>query len=247
MPSLNDLLYTGFYPPIHDRRLHPGRWLANYVQTYVERDVRQMVNVRDLRTFHRFLRLCAGRNGQLLNLSNLAGECGITHNTAKAWISILEASYVLFLLPPHHQSFNKRVIKTPKLYFYDVGLLCWLLSIQSAQQLDTHSMRGAIFEAYIVGELKKARLNRGLPDHLYFWRDRSGNEVDVLIDHGDQLQPIEIKPGQTLSRDQFEGLRRWLELAGNTATDPMLIYGGDTAMTRSGVKVFPWFEGGWLA
>ena len=246
-PPLNDLLYTGFYPPIHDRGLDPGRWFGNYVQTYVERDVRQMVNVRDLRTFQRFLRLCAGRNGQLLNLSNLATESGITHNTAKAWISILEASYILFLLPPHHENFNKRVIKAPKLYFYDVGLVCWLLSIQSAEQLDTHSMRGAIFEAYVVGELKKAKLNQGLPDRLNFWRDRSGHEVDVLIDHGDRLQPIEIKSGQTLSRAQFEGLQRWLDLAGSSGDSPLLVYGGNEAVANSGIEVYPWFDRGWLS
>ena len=153
--------------------------------------------------------------GQLLNLSDIASDCGITHNTAKAWISILEASYIIFLLQPHHKNFNKRLIKTPKLYFYDSGLASWLLGIQSHEQLNTHSMRGPLFESFVVSEFLKSRYNRGMPGYLYFWRDRSGNEVDLLLEQGEKLKPIEIKSGKTLNVDYFNGLKKWLALAEN--------------------------------
>ena len=186
------------------------------------------------------MRLCAGRTGQLLNLSNLAADAGINANTARAWRSILEASYIVYLLQPHHQNFNKRLIKTPKLYFYDVGLAVYLLTIHSVAQLNTHAQRGALFETFIIGELLKDRYNQGLPAELFFWRDRSGNEIDVLIQRSDGLQPMEIKSGQTLNRDYFKGLHRWLKLAGPAGVDPMLVYGGDTAATHQGISVVPW-------
>lgn len=238
--SLDDVLFTGLYPPIHDRGLNPSIWYANYLQTYIERDVRQLVNVRDLSVFQRFVRLCAGRMGQLLNLSNLAADAGVNANTARAWISILEASYIVYLLQPHHQNFNKRLIKTPKLYFCDPGLAVYLLAIRDAAQLNAHAQRGALFETFIVGELLKARYNQGLPADLYFWRDRSGHEIDLLVQRGDGLQPIEIKSGQTLNRDFFKGLHRWLRLAGPAAVDPILVYGGSAAAIHQGIRVVPW-------
>lgn len=239
---LDEVLFTGLYPPVHDRGLEPRLWYANYAQTYVERDVRQLVNVRDLSNFQRFVRLCAGRTGQLLNLSALAADCGITHNTAKAWLSILEASYLVFLLQPYHQNFNKRLIKSPKLYFYDTGLASWLLSIQSPGQLNSHSLHGALFESFIISEMLKARYNQGLASDLYFWRDRSGNEVDVVRQRGEQLQPVEIKSGQTLNQDYFKGLQKWLSLAGPVAVRPALIHGGDQALRHEGIAVFPWWD-----
>jgi len=160
--------------------------------------------------------MCAARTGQLLNLSSLANDCGITHNTAKAWISVLEASYIVHLLAPHHQNFNKRLVKTPKLYFLDTGLAVWLLGIQTVDQLSIHSQRGALFESWVINELLKSRYNAGEMSNLYFWRDRSGHEVDVLIDHGTHLSPLEIKSGQTISRDYFRGLEFWRKLAGET-------------------------------
>jgi len=239
--TLDDVLFTGLYPPVHDRSLSPRPWYANYMQTYVERDVRQLLNVRDLSDFQRFVRLCAGRTGQLLNLSGLATDCGITHNTARSWISILEASYIVFLLQPHHRNFNKRIIRTPKLYFYDTGLAAWLLAIQDSVQLNAHSMRGALFETFVISESLKARFNQGLPGQdLYFWRDRSGTEVDLLVDRGEQLRPVEIRSGQTLSSDSFKGLQKWLQLAGSQAVDPALVYGGTEALVHAGVQVVPW-------
>jgi uncharacterized protein len=163
-----------------------------YTTAYIERDVRQQIKVLDLETFQRFVRLCAGRCGQLLNLSSLATECGITHNTAKAWISVLEASYLVFQLRPHHTNFNKRLVKTPKLYFYDTGLAARLLGIRTAEQLVNHPLRGNLFETFVVAELVKSRLNRGESHGLYFWRDSSGNEVDVIAERGNHLMPIEI-------------------------------------------------------
>lgn len=238
--SLDEVLFTGLYPPIHDKKLNPHIWYANYMQTYIERDVRQMVNVRDLSSFQRFVRLCAGRVGQLLNLSDIASDCGITHNTAKAWISILEASYIIFLLQPHHKNFNKRLIKTPKLYFYDSGLASWLLAIQSHEQLNTHSMRGPLFESFVVSEFLKSRYNQGMPSYLYFWRDRSGNEVDLLLEQGEKLKPIEIKSGGTLNVDYFNGLKKWLALAESTAINPTLIYGGGESARHAGIRVMSW-------
>ncbi len=240
--TLDAFLYKGSYPPLYDRRLIPAQWYAGYVTTYLERDMRQLINVRDLAVFQRFIRLCAGRTGQLLNLSSLANDSGITHNTAKAWISILEASYILFLLPPHHRNFNKRLVKTPKLYFYDTGLAAWLLGVQSADQLAIHPQRGALFETWVVGELLKGRYNRSLPSNLFFWRDNTGNEVDVLVDQGLSLLPIEIKSGQTISADYFSSLRKWFSWAGTEAGKPSLIYGGDERQERREAEVVPWRE-----
>lgn len=238
--NLNTMLFTGGYPALYDRSVSPRHWFSAYVTAYVERDVRQLLKVQDLDTFQRFVRLCAGRSAQVLNLSSLATDCGITHNTAKAWISVLEASYVLFLLRPHHANFNKRLIKSPKLYFHDTGLLCWLLGVQKPDQLAAHPLRGQVFETYVMSELRKTFLNQGEPPLLYFWRDSNGNEVDVLIEKGGYLVPVEIKSGQTLNRDFFTGLERWTEMAGDVARDPTLIYGGEGELRHKGVQVLGW-------
>jgi predicted AAA+ superfamily ATPase len=239
---LDHVLFRGLYPPLHDRKLAPHLWYGNYVQTYIERDVRQMLNVRDLNTFRRFVRLCAGRIGQLLNLSNLAEDCAITHNTAKAWISILEASYIVFLLQPHHANFNKRIIKTPKLYFYDTGLAAWLLSIQNADQLNLHPMRGAVFESFVISEFFKAQLNQGIQPNYFFWRDRSGNEIDLLVERGSRLRPIEIKSGKTVNQNFFNGLKKWMSISGELGIDPTLIYGGDMSYKQKEFKIVSWMD-----
>jgi len=242
--ELDKCMYTGGYPALYHCPLVPRQWFPAYVTAYVERDVRQLLNVQDLDIFQRFVRLCAGRSGQLLNLSTLANDCGVTHNTAKAWISVLEASYLVFLLRPHHASFNKRLIKSPKLYFLDTGLLCWLLGIQEPGQLEAHPLRGAVFETFVISELRKAFFNRGEPPMFYFWRDSNGNEVDLLIESGGGLIPIEIKSGQTLNRDFFTGLERWNALAGSMARNPTLIYGGDEVQERRGIRVLGWRQVG---
>ncbi len=238
--TLDAFLYQGCYPPLYDRPLAPGHWHANYVATYLERDLRQLVNIRDLTSFRRFLRLCAGRTGQLLNLSSLANDCGISHNTAKSWISILEASYILFLLPPHHRNFNKRIVKTPKLYFYDTGLAAWLMGIQNSEQLPTHPHRGALFETLIVTELLKGRYNQADISNLFFWRDNTGNEVDVVLDTGSRLIPLEIKSGQTITPDFFRPLSKWLAWAGEEAGRAYLVYGGEQDQTRQQCTVLSW-------
>jgi len=239
-PSLDEMLLAGGYPPLYDRSLLPKAWFPAYVTAYVERDVRQILKVQDLEVFQRFVRLCAGRSGQILNLASLATDCGITHNTAKAWISVLEASYVLFLLRPHHENFSKRLIKSPKLYFYDTGLLCWLLGIQNAGQLASHPLRGSIFETFVVSELVKSRLNRGERAAFSFWRDSNGNEIDVVADVGTGMMPIEIKAGQTINWDFFAGLERWTALAGERAVSPALIYGGEENHEHRGTRIIGW-------
>jgi predicted AAA+ superfamily ATPase len=233
-------MFTGLYPPLYDRGVAPVDWLPGYVATYLERDLHQLIQVRDLKAFQLFLRMCAARTGQLLNLSSLASDCGITHNTAKAWLSVLEASYIVFMLPPHFRNFNKRLTKSPKLYFYDTGLVSWLLGIQDKNQLTTHAMRGALFETWVIAELVKGRFNRGLPSNLYFWRDSAGNEVDVLVDLGEELRPIEVKSGRTIAADYFAALDRWRALAGPAAGPATLIYAGSERQRRAAATVLPW-------
>ncbi len=243
-PPTTDLfsaLFAGGYPRIHDKGLTPQDWLGHYLQTYLERDVRDLVNVGDLETFRRFVELCAGRTGQLLNRSALAADAGITHTTARRWLSVLEASFIVLLLRPHHRNFNKRVIKSPKLYFLDTGLLCYLLRIRSPEQLVVHAARGAIFECFVIAELYKRALHAGRPPDLYFWRDATGHEVDLLVDHGDHQVPVEIKSGQTVAPDFFKGLDYWRTLATDPTGPAALIYGGDRSYHRRGVAVYAWW------
>jgi len=239
--SLDRWLFTGGYPALHDTAVTPSDWFSSYVATYLERDVRDLTSVRDLITFQRFVRLCAARTGQLLNLSSLATDCGIAQSTATAWLSILEASYIVFRLTPHFANFGKRLVKAPKLYFHDTGLAAFLLGIQTPEQLATHSSRGALFETMVVSEYLRERWNRGAVSNLYFWRDSSGNEVDLLLDEAGTLHPIEIKSGQTVATDMFKTLKKWQTISGSTA-EPCLIFGGEEAYLRSGVCVTGWRE-----
>lgn len=240
--DFESILHRGFYPRIHDQNLPPQDWLAGYYQTYVERDVREVSNIGNLEIFQRFVRLCAGRTGQLLNLSSLAGDCGISHTTARQWISILQAGFILHLLPPHFANFSKRIIKTPKLYFHDTGLLCYLLRIREPADLADHALRGAVFETYVISELLKAFAHRGETPPLYFWRDRTGHEVDALIDSGKQMIPIEIKSGRTVSDSFFEGLRYVMSLGSKISRTGVMIYGGDDLYKREKFLVLPWFQ-----
>lgn len=235
-----ETLVRGFYPRIYDRGLEPEVWLADYVRTYVERDVREIINVTDLEIFGRFFRLCAGRTGQLLNLASLASDCGITHTTARRWLSILESSFLILLLRPHHQNFGKRLIKSPKLYFLDTGLLCYLLRIRSPEELRFHASRGAIFESFVVSELTKGALHQGREPDLYFWRDAAGHEVDVVIDQGATLVPLEIKSGETVTNNFFDGLKFFRNLAGDPNGPAGLVYAGDRTFEQFGVKVYSW-------
>ncbi len=239
-PDLDSLLWRGAYPPLYDRPLSPDDWFPNYTATYLERDVRQLLAVRDLSLFQRFVRLCAARTGQLLNLSALANDCGIAHPTAREWLSVLEASYLVLLLPPYHRNFGKRLVKTPKLYFLDTGLAAALLGIRDPAALNIHPQRGALFETLVIGEFVKQRYNDGRPAGLSFWRDNTGNEVDLLFETGTRLQPVEIKSGATFVPDWLKGLKRWQAIAGENSLPGWLIYGGEDGYQRESIEVFPW-------
>lgn len=239
--GLDQWLFTGGYPALRSTDVTTSDWFASYVATYLERDVRDLTSVRDLITFQRFLRLCAARTGQLLNLSSLATDCGIAQSTATAWLSILEASYIVFRLTPHFNNFGKRLVKTPKLYFHDTGLAAFLLGIQTPEQLATHAARGALFETMVVAEYLRDRWNRGDVSNLYFWRDSSGNEVDLLLDEAGILYPIEIKSGQTVASDMFKALKKWQTISESTV-EPRLVFGGEGAYPRNGVAIAGWRE-----
>lgn len=238
--DLNTTLCQGGYPALYDRDVSPQDWFANYIATYLERDVRQLIAVRDLAQFQTFVKMCAARTGQLLNLASLGADCGINAVTAKQWLSVLEASYIVTLLKPHHRNFGKRLVKAPKLYFCDVGLAAWLLGIRDAAALDTHAARGALFETHVISELMKQRLNAGQPLDLYFWRDHVGHEVDVLIEHAQGLQALEIKSGSTFASDWTDGLKKWQKFAATESIQPSLVYGGTTSYVREGLHVWGW-------
>ncbi len=239
------LVWTGGYPRIYDRKLPADEWLSSYASTYVERDVRQLVNVGDLLAFQTFVRLCAGRVGQLVNLSALGADAGITHMTARAWLSVLEASFIAFRLPPLHRNLTKRLVKTPKLYFYDTGLLCWALGIRSPAQLDTHPLRGAIFESWVVSEILKHHTHRGLTPRLSFFRDQKGHECDLVIEQGDRLTAVEIKSGQTIASDVFAALSHVVEdlragPAGSVPVAPIVVHAGMESHARTAAYQLSW-------
>lgn len=236
--DLETLLWQGLYPPVQARGVPPHLWYADYMATYIERDVRQMVNVRDLSAFRRFVRMCAARTAQALNLSALAADCGVTHNTAKAWVSILEASYLVLLLPPHHRNFGKRLVKTPKIYFYDTGLAAWLMGVERPEQLVHGAMRGPLFETWAAAEFVKYRANRLLAPALYYWRESSGREIDLIVERGKTLYPVEFKAGRTVAGDWFDTLGHFLGWAGGS--EGVLIYGGKAAQSRGGIEVRGW-------
>lgn len=238
--TLSQMLLQGGYPALYDRAVSPNDWFANYIATYVERDVRQLIAVRDLGQFQTFVKMCAARTGQLLNLASLGADCGISAVTAKQWLSVLETSYIVTLLRPHHRNFGKRLVKTPKLYFLDSGLAAWLLGIRDVNTLETHAARGALFETWVVNELYKQRLNAGTPIDIYFWRDNTGNEIDLIIESSAGLQPIEIKSGSTYAPDWANGLKKWQQLAKAESQKPILIYGGDQSYEREELDVRAW-------
>jgi predicted AAA+ superfamily ATPase len=206
----------------------------------VERDVTELINIRDMRQFRAFLGLCASRVGSLLNISSLANECGISQPTAKAWISILESSYIVFQLPPFYQNFSKRIVKSPKLYFYDTGLLCHLLGIKDSTTLMSSTFRGNLFENLVVAEYQKQNYHQYTHKDFYFWRDANGNEVDLLIPNVDKFDIVEIKSSQTVLSEQFKGLDYLENIAPQRISSKTLIYGGEESQTRSNYTIFPW-------
>lgn len=238
--NLENLLYKGQYPRIYAKNLDPSQWYKNYLKTYIERDIRLMKNVHDLGTFQTFLKMCATRCGQLLDLTSLGNDCGINYKTAKAWINLLEASFIVFQLRPHFNNLGKRLVKSPKLYFYDTGLLCALLSIENKEQIQTHYMRGGVFESFVLSNLMKNQLNNNKDPSLYFWRDQQGHEVDCILEQGSDLLPIEIKSGKTVSPDYFKGLNYWNKLSEASPDKSFLIYGGNSNQKRSNAQVLSW-------
>lgn len=241
--SLDQSLWQGGYPAVHARQLDPQRYYADYVASYVERDVRSLSAVQDLGTFQRFMRLCAARTGQLLNLNALANDCGISQPTAHAWMNLLEASFIVKRIAPYHRNFGKRLVKTPKLYFLDTGLCAWLLGITSERDMQTHYARGALFETWAVNEALKWRAVRGLAQPLYFWRDNIGNEVDLLLEQDGGITLVEVKSGQTFQPEWFKGLatvQRHIHADTPQATRQAVLYGGDVSAGRQGVEVVGW-------
>ena len=238
--SLDECLYRGFYPRILDQRLDPSQALGDYFETYVERDLPQVSQLRNLSAFRTFVKLCAGRTGQLLNLQSLGADAGVSHATAREWVSILEASYIVTLLPPYHPNVSKRLIKSPKLYFLDVGLATYLIGIENAAQIATHPLRGQLFENLIVVEALKRRFNEGRRSHLHFYRDRSGHEVDLIQSVGDALIAIEAKSGATVATDSFGSLRKLADLLPDVRTELVLAYGGTAEHVQRGVHVTSW-------
>ena len=244
--DVNGLMLQGGYPRIHAQDLPPEVMLSDYFATYVERDVRQLINLRHLREFGQCVRLLAGRTGQLLNQTSLGNEVGVSSNTITQWLSILEASFLVFSLAPWSVNIGKRLVKSPKIYFYDVGLACWLLGIKTVEQLQHHPLRGALFENLVVLEVLKSLRNQGLRDPLYFFRDSNGLEIDLLLDHANGLQLVEIKASQTVSAPLFKNLRTVSTLLGDRVKSQHLIYGGAERQDRTGVEVMPYGQAGTL-
>lgn len=241
--SLWETLFQGFYPRIHDQGLAAHDWLADYVRAYVERDLREVAQVGDLRSFEQFLRLAAAHTARELNLTTLANDVGVTQQTAKRWLTALEIGYLATTLQPHHANYRKRLRKRPRLHFLDTGLICYLLDIRDAATLASHPLRGAIFESFVVAEFVKSFSATRRDPPLYFWRDATGHEIDVLIDVGDRLIPVEVKSGQTVAPDAFKHLNWWTSLPTNPNTGGALVHGGTERYTHKGVQVLPWFLG----
>ena len=240
LPASDDeLMLTGFYPPVYDQQIPVADWSVNYIRTYIEKDIRQIKNITDLLIFERFMSLLAGRNGQELNMSSMAVETGVDTKTIQSWLGVLENSFIIYLLKPHFRNFNKTIVKRPKVYFYDTALVCSLLRITRLEHLLTHPLRGAIFEGMVVTELVKHRTNAGLPVNLFYWRDKTGHEVDVIIDEAGKLIPVEIKSGQTIHPEFVRNLNYWMSLSGEQ--ESFVLYAGDQTQKRtSGTTLMNW-------
>lgn len=238
--NLNDFLYSGMYPRIYDQHIRPEKFYKNYISTYVEKDVRQIKKITDLDNFMKFIKILAGRTGQILNLSGISEECGISHNTVKEWISVLEASFIVYRIQPYHKNYKKRLVKNPKLYFTDTGLVCNLLGIRNRDDLDYHFLKGNIFETFVLSEFIKYNFNYGEMLQFYFWRDNHQKEIDVIIDFGTKHFGIEIKSSETLQEKYFAGLKYWEKLSGDDPPSLFLIYGGTENLVRNKMNVVSW-------
>jgi uncharacterized protein len=235
--NIDELIIKGFYPRIYDQNLDPTQALGDYLETYVERDLRQIVQIKNLSTFQKFVKLCAGRVGQILNLNNLGNDAGVSHTTAREWLTLLHASYVIFLLTPFHANVNKRLIKSPKIYFYDVGLASYLLGIENISHVESHPLRGNLFENLVLMEILKYRYNQGKRNNLTFFRDSIGNEIDIIYSIGQHLLPIEVKAGETVSTDFFKGFKNIEKIVSTLPFGKIVLYNGEREETRDGIKI----------
>ena len=233
-------IFKGHYPRLCDRGIPALDFYPSYIQTYVEKDLRLIKNITDLNTFIRFIQLCAGRIGQLINHTSLANDAGISPNTAKEWLSVLESSYILYRLQPYHQTFNKRLVKSAKLFFYDTGLACSLLGIRSEEQVNFHYQKGSLFENLIINEFIKRSYNRGENRHPYFWQDHHGKKIDCLLENGTRIVPVEVKSGKTLSTSYFDNLKYWNQLSGRGDEKGYVVYGGDESFYTSSGDLVSW-------
>lgn len=238
--TYEQLIFKGMYPGIYDRDIEPEYFYPSYISTYIERDVRQIKNIENLISFSGFLQLCAGRTGQVVNLNSLATDAGISPNTAKSWLSVLEASYIIYFLQPFYENFNKRIIKAPKLYFYDTGLVCSLLGISSASQVKTYHSKGALFENLVITDLIKSKLHKGVTPRFYYWQNKTKQEIDLIIDRPEGPVAFEIKSGMTMNESYFTNLKYWQKLTGEKADNMNVIYGGDTMLKTSNGNYIPW-------
>lgn len=237
-------LFKGCYPPLYDQKVGICDWLNSYISTYVERDVRQIVNIRELARFRQFLSLCAGSAGQLFNATRLATDCGVSRNTIQSWVNILEAAFIVFRLHPHHENHRKRIVKTPKLYFYDTGLLIRLLEVQSSDQLWTHPLRGAWFENWVISEVMKSLRHAGDTRLPYFWRDNTGHEIDLLLEDGAKRHCVKIKSGRTVSTDWFDTIKWWRSLPDSKNGQDIVVYAGAESQSRRQGEVTSWKDVG---
>ncbi len=238
--NYEDVIFKGLYPGIYDRQINPQFFYPSYIGTYIEKDVRQIKNIENLNNFTRFLQLCAGRTGQILNMNSLAVDAGISTNTAKSWLSVLEASYIIYFLQPFYKNFNKRIVKSPKIYFYDTGLVCSLIGIENELQVKNYHAKGALFENLMINEFLKNRLNNGLTPRLYFWQNKTKQEVDLLVEQGGDLNAYEIKSSMTMNKQHFSNLKYWQNLSGESTDKLNVIFGGDTNYKTADGNYISW-------
>jgi len=240
LKTYEDYILKGFYPRIYDLDLNPNQWLNDYIRTYVERDVRQIINVGNLNTFRQFLEICAGRIGQLVNFSEIGNLIGVSYKTVSKWLSVLETSFILYTLRPYHQNFNKRIVKSSKLYFYDTGLACALLNLRNSDDLNRHFAKGALFENFVITEIFKNQLNKNITPKNYFWNATGAYEIDLLIDQGPKLVPIEIKSARTINSHFFSAFTYFQPISGALPENSYVIYGGSEKQARSIAQVIGW-------
>ncbi len=238
--DINDLIYKGFYPRIYDQNIRPEVFYKNYISTYIEKDIRQIKLITKIDDFLKFIKILAGRTGQELNTNAISEECGVSHNTIKDWISVLEASFIVYRLKPFHKNYNKRIVKNPKIYFTDTGLVCSLLGIRKKEEIDYHFLKGSLFETYIINEFVKYNYNIGERNEMYFWRDNHQKEIDLILDFGLYQKAFEIKSSKTINEKYFDTLKYWKELSKTESKNMFLIYGGKENYIRNEMNMVSW-------